>query len=306
MNINSFKLFCDVVRCHSFSQGARLNGITQSAASQAINHLEREFGAQLIDRRRRPFNLTAEGELCYEGLCDILHRYETIKAGIGSLRSTVSGLVRVAAIYSVGLHNMNRAMQTFMTLHPRAKVRLEYLLPGKIYEAVLNDEVDIGVVSYPTEGRGLSVIPLRDERMVLVCHPEHHLARRPAVSPEDLDGEDFVAFDRELAICKELDRCFRVRKVVVRKVMEFDNIETIKQAVEIGAGLSILPEPTVQREVESGTLASVPLADCDLKRPIGIIHRQRKVFTPALTRFIEVLRGDAGRNARDPAGRSGT
>jgi DNA-binding transcriptional LysR family regulator len=301
VNLTKCKLFCDIVRCRSFTEAASLNGITQSAASQAVHQLEQEFEAQLIDRTKRPFMLTAEGEICYEALSEILARYETTRADIKSLRQNISGEVRVAAIYSVGLHDMGATMQHFMARFPKAKVKLEYQLPHKVYEAVLHGTVDLGILSYPRETREISVIPLRLESMALVCHPDHHLAGRRAVMAEQLDGEDFIAFDRELPICKELDRYFRDNRVSVRKVMEFDNVETIKQAVEIGAGLSILPEPTIQNELTNGSLAVVRLVRCDLKRPIGVIHRYRKAFTPVLRRFIEAL-GERASNERIPQG----
>jgi DNA-binding transcriptional LysR family regulator len=180
-------------------------------------------------------------------------------------------------------------MQEFMRRYPKARVRLEYLHPGHVYEAVLNSEVDMGIVSYPTPTTEISVLPLRSERMVVVCPPKHHLARCEAVTAEHLEGADFIGFDRELTIRKEIDKFLRQRSVTIRMVMEFDNIETIKQAVQIGAGISILPEPTVRPEVQNGSLASVPLAAPELRRPIGIIHRQRKVFTPTMAKFVALL-----------------
>ncbi|HSW45087.1 MAG TPA: LysR family transcriptional regulator [Phycisphaerae bacterium] len=288
------KLFCDVVRCRSFSQAATLNGISQSAASQAVSQLEREAGAQFIDRTKRPFILTAEGEIFYAGLTDILHRHEAIEADIRSLRQDVSGLVRVAAIYSVGLHDMHSCMQAFMGKYPKARVRLQYLLPDRVCQAVLNEEVDLGIISYPTQTRDLAVIPLHSEPMVLVCHPEHHLVKRKGISLRQLQGENFIAFDRSLAICKELDRHLREQQVAVRKVMEFDNIETIKQAIEIGVGVSILPEPTVKKEVAAGVLVAIWIVDFRLDRPIGIIHRQRKTFAPVVKKFVEILQASTG------------
>lgn len=288
------RLFCDVVRCRSFSQAAALNNISQSASSQAVAQVEREVGIQLVDRSKRPFILTAEGEVYYNGFCDILARYDAIQADVRSLREEIAGLVRVAAIYSVGLHEMRACMHDFMSSYPKARVRLQYLLPDRVYEAVMSGEVDLGLVSYPSASRDLSVIPLRSETMVLVCHPQHHLADRQSVNLTDLQGENFIAFDRDLAICKELDRHLREHEVTVRKVMEFDNIETIKEAIEIGAGLSILPRPTIRREVSTGTLAAVMIADGKLERPIGIIHRQRKSITPVIRKFIDVLEATSG------------
>jgi DNA-binding transcriptional LysR family regulator len=290
MNLATVRVFCDVVRSRSFSRGAAINRISQSAASQAIHQLERHLNVQLIDRTKRPFLLTPEGELYYEGMREVLERFEAVEAQVRSLRKEIAGQVRVAAIYSVGLHDMSHAMQDFMRQYPKAKVRLEFLHPNKVYDAVLNEDVDLGIVSYPTPLRGLTVIPMRTETMVLVCSPGHRLANMRRVTINQLRGENFVGFDRDLMIRKELDRYLRENQVTVSMTMEFDNIETIKQAVEIGAGVSILPEPTVRKEIQTGTLVAVPLAIRKLRRPIGVIHRQRKMFTPTIVKLIEVLK----------------
>ncbi|MHC4179180.1 MAG: LysR family transcriptional regulator [Planctomycetota bacterium] len=289
MNIETLRVFCDVVHHQSFSRGAAVNDVSQSAATQSVHRLERHFGVQLIDRGKRPFVLTPEGQACYEGFREVLESYEAAEARVRSLRMEISGMVRVAAIYSVGLHDMSRCMQDFMLRYPKAKVRLEFLHPNGVHEAVLNAEVDLGIISYPIASPDIGVIPLRSERMVLVCRKEHRLASQSAVTAEQLQDEDFVGFDRDLSIRKEIDRYLRQRSVSVRMVMEFDNIETIKQAVEIGAGISLLPEPTVRHEGARGTLVAVRLITPELRRPLGIIHRQRKVFTPTVSKFVELL-----------------
>jgi DNA-binding transcriptional LysR family regulator len=290
MNIETIRIFCDVVQHQSFSRGAAANDVSQSAATQSVHRMEKHFGVQLVDRTKRPFVLTPEGQACYEGFREVLELYDAVEARVRSLRMEITGVVRLAAIYSVGLHDMSRCMQEFMRRYPKAKVRLEYQHPSRVYEAVLNSEVDLGIISYPTPTPELSVVPLRSERMVVVCNPSHPLAKHEAVTAEHLDGEDFVGFDRDLSIRKEVDRFLRQRSVNIHVVMEFDNIETIKQAVQIGAGVSILPEPTVRREAEAGTLAAIRLIAPELKRPIGIIHRSRKLFTPTAGKLIELLR----------------
>ncbi|MBN1394673.1 MAG: LysR family transcriptional regulator [Pirellulales bacterium] len=289
MNVATIRVFCDVVRNQSFSRGAKLNEVSQSAATQSVHRVEEHFGVQLIDRSKRPFVLTPEGQACYEGFREVLELYDSVEAQVHSLRSEISGLVRVAAIYSVGLHDMRSCMQQFMRDYPKAKVRLEYLRPNKVYDAVLGAEVDLGIISYPSPTPELSVIPLRSERMVVVCNPEHPLTRHQAVTAEHLQGIDFIAFDQDLSIRKEIDRYFRQRSINVHIAMEFDNIETIKEAVEIGAGVSILPEPTVCDDVEKGSLSIVRLIAPELHRPLGIIHRQRRVFTPTIAKFVEML-----------------
>jgi len=289
MNIETLRVFCDVVQHQSFSRGAKINEVSQSAATQSVHRVEQHFAAQLVDRSKRPFVLTPEGQAAYEGFREVLELYDSVEARVRSLRMEISGLVRVAAIYSVGLHEMSRCMQDFMRRYPKAKVRLEYLRPNKVYDAVLNAEVDLGIVSYPTASPDLNVIPLRSEKMVVVCPPGHPLAIHKAVTAEHLQGLDFVGFDRDLSIRKEIDRHLRQRAVGIRVAMEFDNIETIKQAVQIGAGISILPEPTVRDEVRGKSLVAIRLIAPEMRRPIGIIHRQRKVFTPTTAKFVELL-----------------
>ena len=289
MHLETLRLYCDVVRLRSFSRGAEQNFVSQSAASQSVQQLETQLGVVLIDRTKRPFVITREGEAFYAAARGILESWEKAKTEVAAVKARVDGTVRVAAIYSVGLHDMSRPMQQFMSLYPAARVQLECLHPHKVVEAVLTGEADIGVMSYPPADRALSVVPLREEPMALVCHPNHRLGRRRVVMPADLAGEAFVAFDAGLTIRKAIDRALRQHNVRVNIVMEFDNIETIKQAIIIAAGISILPRHTVQKEASIKTLAAVHVAMPDLVRPVGIVHRRQKPLTPTAERFVQML-----------------
>jgi DNA-binding transcriptional LysR family regulator len=302
VHLETLRLYCDVVRLRSFSRGADLNFVSQSAASQAVQLLERDLGVTLLDRSKRPFGVTPAGQTLYAACRTLLEGWARARAEVGAVEASVDGTVRVAAIYSVGLHDMSHHLQRFMSLYPKARVQLECLHPHKVVEAVMSDTADVGVMSYPPAGRGLTVVPLRAEPMAFVCHPNHRLARRRLVMPADLQGERFVAFDRELTIRRAIDRAFRQHDVRVDPVMEFDNIETIKQAIMIAAGVSLLPRHTVEKEAGVRTLAVVPFGLPDLVRPVGIIHRRHKQLSPAVSRFIDLLReANAGEAAGRPA-----
>jgi DNA-binding transcriptional LysR family regulator len=290
VHLETLRLYCDVVRLRSFSRGADQNFVSQSAASQAVQQLETQLGVALIDRTKRPFVVTREGGTFYEAARGILDAWEKAKAEVGAVKARVAGTVRVAAIYSVGLHDMSRPMQQFRSQYPEALVQLECLHPHKVVEAVLSGEADLGIMSYPPADRALSVVPLREEPMVLVCHPNHRFARRRVVMPPELAGEAFVAFDAGLTIRKAIDRALRQHNVRVNIVMEFDNIETIKQAISIAAGVSILPRHTVQKEASIRTLATVDVAMPDLVRPVAIVHRRHKALTPTAERFVQMLK----------------
>jgi len=303
VTLETLRLYCYVVRLGSFSRGALANEISQSGASQAVHQLEEDLNVLLLDRTKRPFAITPEGQAFYEACRALLQGFEKAKAEITSAQSRISETVRVAAIYSVGLHTMNPYIQSFTALYPQAKVKLECLHPHKVVEGVLNDEADLGIMSYPPKTRALTVLPWHSETMVFVCHPRHPLARRKTILPKDLHGEKFVAFDADLSIRKDIDRFLKQHGVKVNTVMEFDNIETIKQAIAIAAGVSILPIPTVAKEVGLGTLASVRLGPRTLLRPIGIIYRRQKPLSPTLVRFIEILRENHAGADRKQSGR---
>ena len=214
-----------------------------------VLHLEEDLGVKLIDRSKRPFVLTPEGQVYYDGCRRLVQKFNALEEEVKTLHEEVAGRVSVASIYSVGLSHMSRFVQDFMRQHPKANVRLQYQHPDRVYELVRNDGVDLGLVSYPRDSRTVRAIPWRDEPMVFVCAPEHPLADHSTVALNQLDGEAFIGFDENLRIRMEVDKALASQGVSVRHVMDFDNTETIKRAIEINAGISLLPEPTVAREV---------------------------------------------------------
>jgi DNA-binding transcriptional LysR family regulator len=297
VNLKSLKVFCDIVARRSFSRAAEDNGISQSGASQVVSQLESRLGVQLIERTKRPLVPTREGQVFYDGCRKLIARYEALEDEVRTLHEDVAGRVRVAAIYSVGLHHMSRYVQEFMTRHPKANVRLEYLHPERVLELVEQGQADIGIVSYPRSTRAIEAEPWREEPLVLACAPTSPFADRVQVSLAELDGQRMVTFDPDLVIRHEIDRVMAAHDAEADVVMEFDNIETIKRAVEIDAGVALLPEPTLGRELAAGTLCAVRLAGDELVRPLGIIHARGKPLGPTAKRFIDLLRD----HARDTA-----
>lgn len=282
------QLFRDIATERSVSRGAARLGVSQSAASQHLQELERQLGVELLDRSQRPVALTAAGRLYLDYCRDVLRRHGEFEAALAELKAEVEGLVRVAAIYSVGLGQMAELQGEFLERYPRARLQVEYLRPEKVYAAVQADRADLGLVSYPASSRELAVLPWREERMVVAASPGHPLARRRVVRPADLDGLDFVTFDPDLPIRQAIDRYLLDQGIEVKVAMHFDNIEMVKQAVALGVGVSILPDPMVAQDVAEGRLRAIPLR-VPLVRPIGIVHQRRKRFPRAAKQFLELL-----------------
>jgi DNA-binding transcriptional LysR family regulator len=133
-------------------------------------------------------------------------------------------------------------------------------------------------------------LPWREEEMVLACAPGHPLVAKRRIRASALSGQKYVAFDKDLVIRKQVDRFLKEHGAAVEVVLEFDNIENIKDAIEINAGVALLPFPALKREIETGTLAAVPLSDGRLVRPLGIIHRRNPRPGASALAFIELLR----------------
>jgi LysR family transcriptional regulator, transcriptional activator of the cysJI operon len=293
MHIETLKVFCDLADSRSFSKTAEKHMLSQSAISQQLAQLELAHKCQLITRKKRPIELTPPGQVFYKGAKEILERYEQLKDEVHAIQSETDHRINVAAIFSIGMHSLTEYVKKFMVSYPHVNVHIEYFRADKIYELLLNGEVDIGLVAVPKKDRRLEVYDFEEEPLVLVCSPRHPLAKESEIDIHKLQFERFIAFEREVPTRVWIDGILLRYNTVVRPVMEFDNTETIKRAVEINAGVSILPETVVVQEVAGGTLKTVPFSNERFIRPTGILVRKGKIFSQAGRYLIELLRRQA-------------
>jgi DNA-binding transcriptional LysR family regulator len=290
VHIETLKVFCDVVETGSFSAAASQNFITQSAVSQQLRTLESKYHCKLLERGRSGAKPTPAGEILYRTSREILEKYREIETQLQESGKVVSGALRVAIVYSVGLHELPPYMKEYLRDFPQVNVHLEYSRPNKIYDDAIAGRIDLGIVAYPAKHPQVTVIPFREDRLVVVCPPNHPFSTLKKVTLSKLDGQAFVAYERDIATRKAIDQLLKDRNITVQYAGEYDNIETIKRAVEIGQGITIVPLASVQHELEHGTLRVVHLSDETLLRPLGIIHKRGRHLSPAAVRFIEVLR----------------
>jgi DNA-binding transcriptional LysR family regulator len=293
MHIESLKIFCDLVELESFSKTAEKHLLSQSAVSQQLAQLELAHKIQLLDRKKRPMALTAAGRLFYDACKDIIGRYERLKSELNTLQKPSAGRINVVAIYSTGMHILPDYVKRFMVKYPDVNVHIEYMSSSQIYELVLSGEADIGLVAVPRRDKRLEVYDFIDEPLVLVCSPSHLLARESQIDIHKVQFERFIAFEKDTPTRRWIDNILQRYNITVRPVMEFDNVETIKRAVEINAGISILPENTVVQEVSSKTIKAIPFSNERFIRPTGIITLKGKISGQAVRYFIELLRRKA-------------
>jgi DNA-binding transcriptional LysR family regulator len=289
VQLGALKVFCDVVETRSFSRAARLNRITQSAVSQAIRGLESRFERRLLDRTPRAVRPTAAGEKLYEGARDVLARFAAVEAELREQEGRTAGAVTLASITSVGIHELQAYLREMLRLHPGVRVKLVYRTSDQVQEDVLQGDADVGLVAYPRARRELEMIRFGEDRLVLVAAPGHPLARQPRVPLAALDRQPYVAFEKGVPTRAALDALLHRHGAAPKVVMELDNVETLKAAVEVGLGVSILPQASVDAEVGAGTLVQIAIADGTFTRPLALLVRRGRTPTRAAAALLDVL-----------------
>ncbi len=290
MQIESLKMFCDLAETESFTKAAQINEVTQSAVSQQISSLEKTFKSLLIERSKKKFRLTREGQVLYDYSKQIIQTYEGLQSKLQEIKDIISGTIRVTTIYSIGLHDLPPYIKRFLKSYPTVNVHVEYRRANQVYEDVASNVVDLGLVAYPSKDAKLEIIPLRKDPMVLICHPQHPFAKLKSMKLKNIAGQKFIGFEPDIPTRKALDKILKDNNVEVQHVMEFDNVETVKRAVEINAGIAIVPQATVVQEVAKQTLSSVMFEDGDFYRPLAALHKKNKVLSPAMKQFIAILK----------------
>lgn len=290
MQIETLKMFCDLVETESFTKAAKVNEVTQSAVSQQIHALEKKFGSKLVERSKKVFRLTREGEVLYDFAKRIYQTYCELQNKMQEIKDIISGTIRVTTIYSIGLHDLPPYIKRFLRMYPTVHVHVEYRRANQVYEDVLSNVVDLGLVAFPARDSRLEIVHLRKDPLVVICHPDHPFAKDRSIKLKALAGQKFIGFEADIPTRKALDKFFREHGLSVDYVMEFDNVETVKRAVEIEAGISVVPLVTVREEVAKHSLAAIPFEDVDLFRPLAVIYKRNKVLSPAMRQFINVLK----------------
>jgi DNA-binding transcriptional LysR family regulator len=290
MQIDSLKVYCDLAETESFTKAAQVNNVTQSAVSQQISSLERQFNSLLIERSKKKFRLTREGQVLYAYSKQIIQTYDSLQNRLQEIKDIISGTIRVATIYSIGLHDLPPYLKKFLKTYPTVNVHVEYRRANQVYEDVMGNVVDLGLVAYPARDSKLELVPLRKDNLVLICHPSHPLAKSKSIKRSQLAGRKFVSFEPDIPTRKAIDKVLKDHNVSVEIVMEFDNIETVKRAVEIDAGISLVPQGTILQEVAKQTLAEVRIEGVDMVRPLAAVYKKNKVLSPAMKQFLAILK----------------
>src|SRR6059058_4850388 len=206
MQIESLKVFCDLADTESFTKAAQINQVTQSAVSQQISALERLFKSLLIERSKKKFRLTREGQVLYDYSKQVIATYEALHSKLQEIKDIISGTIRIATIYSIGLHDLPPYLKKFLKAYPTVNVHVEYRRSNQVYEDVLSNVVDLGLVAYPFRDPKLELVPLHKDMLVLICHPQHPFAKTKTIKLKDLTAQKFISFEPDIPTRRAIDK----------------------------------------------------------------------------------------------------
>ncbi|HAT71761.1 MAG TPA: LysR family transcriptional regulator [Elusimicrobia bacterium] len=291
MNIETLKVFKDLSDTGSFSKTAELNYVSQSAVSQQIKKLERILKCKLYHRQAGKILLTPCGDKFYEASRKISGIYDVALKGIRSLGTErPAGEIKISTIYSAGIYIIQNYIRQFLAKNPGTKISVEYRQFSQIYSDITSGRSDFGFMACPyRKSPGLSMLPVAKDEMVLITGSSSPLVGRKTLGVKELDGLEFIFFDRVFPSRRYIDAFLRKHGVKVRVKMELDNIETIKTAVASGAGVSILPRSAVREDENGISLHVLRIGDAQFLRPIYLIYNKARKLSPAARNFMGIF-----------------
>ena len=289
------RVFCEVVERQSFTLAAEHLFTTQPALSVHMRSLEQFFGTRLLYREGRRSLPTEAGAAVYRYARGVLHETEQVRALISELRDAQTGRIAIGATPTVGSYVLPQLISRFKQRNSRADLMLRVAPAATVRDETLAGQHDFALVEAGPLPEGLTAEPLRREELVVVAHPDHPLAARPAVSWADVRGQPFVLGPPGAAARALLERQIAGDGADGWQiVLELEQAEAIKRAVQAGMGLAMLFRCEVAQELGLGLLREVRVPPRGLAHDFVLVYRRHKYFSPMAARLLDFLRLAAG------------
>jgi DNA-binding transcriptional LysR family regulator len=288
LDFGQVEAFAQVAQHHSFSKAAEALGLTQPSITARIQALERELGEELFERGGRGVRLTDAGHVFLPYVERLLQTLQESRDAVEEVRNAQLGSLRLGSAITISTYVLPGILNKFRKGHPGVEVIIRTGRSEQVYNMLLSDEVQVGLVRSLANPE-LETIPLYDDEIVLVAHPDHPFAgRTPTVA--EAATEPIVLFDRGSSYYGLINNFFRQAGVIPNVAMELDSLEATKRMVEEGLGIALVPSVTIQRELSAGTLVQIQLKDAEpLRRPISLVYRRNRKRSRTGQAFIETV-----------------
>ena len=268
--------FLAVARLGNMSQAAAALGLTQPTVAARIDALEQEMAQTLFVRSGRGMQLTDAGRLLRPYAERALRHVDDARRAVLDLRWARAGRLALGAVPVVSTYVLPQILKRFMRAHPGVEVAVMTGHPEQVLAMLLADQIQVGLVPALEHPEVVEAVPLLNDELVLVCAPQHPFASRPSVRLADVGRERFVVFDRTSTYFELGQSIGRQRpgQATPRSLIEVDNAEAVKKMVEEGLGIALVPRVAARRELGTGLLREVAIADAPcIRRTVEVIRR---------------------------------
>ena len=286
MNLNQVQIFCAVAKHLSFSMAAEELFITQPAVSQQVKGLERQLNVKLFERVGHKLFLTEAGEAALSHCQAMLTAKAEMDQTLATLRGSGRGRLALGANTTGGMYVAPAIMRAFRDLSPEIEATLQIETTNRILERVMQNMIDVAIVTGPVEDRRFTIRDLYEDEVHLIVSPSHPFAGRASVSPAEVAAEDFAVPEPGSRTRMLIESAFHNQGHRLRVTMQLPGTEAVKKAVEANLGVAMVSRYAISREVALGVLARVPIEGLVIERPIHILHRKGKHLSPLVRRFL--------------------
>lgn len=295
MDLGQLETFLAVADERSFSRAAVRLRRTQPAVSQVIRKLEESLGETLFDRAARDGSLTAAGQLLRDYAVRLMALRREATAALGELKSLERGSLHLAANEYTCMYLLP-AIDAFRQEYPNISVTVQRMLASRIPDELVLRSFEFGMISFRTDPAQFRSIAVYADTLALIANPGHPLARAGRVSITDLGKENFIAHNVASPLRRRVIETFQRYRTPLNMAIELPTIEAIKRFVAMGNGVALVPNLTVARELETGELVAVTVAELELKRILRLVHRRHGTLSYAARAFLQTIRSMARRN----------
>ena len=288
MDVRSLEVFLSVAKHLNFTRAGEEVNLSQPSVSVRISQLESELGVKLFEQLGKRVGLTEAGSLLVPHARRVITAIEDAKHAIYELQGLERGSLRIGASTTPGMYLIPQIIARFKLRHPKIEVHLGIKDTKQVEEGVIRNEYDFGFVGGHLLGDQVDVLPWMTDQLLLVVAPTHRLARKKAVKPEDLRQEKFILRELGSATRATIVSNLKRSNLTVDTVMEMENPESVKKAVQSALGIAFISKYAVDNELKARSLVAVRVRGLDICRELKIVYRKDKHVSRAAQTFISM------------------
>ncbi|UOE74734.1 LysR family transcriptional regulator [Parageobacillus thermoglucosidasius] len=289
MNIDYLQTFREVAKWNSFTKAGEMLGYAQSSVTTQIKKLEEEFGVVLFERWGGKIKLTQAGVQLLEYANKIISLLEEAKQNL-SEQMELAGTLSIGTIESIAGFYLPPYLQAFKNKHPKVNLLLQQGICKDLLKGIKEGKYDLAIIlAQKQEDPDLNFITIKEEQLVLVAKPDHHLVQFSNVSIKDLSGEKLIITEQRCSYREIIENLYRSHAIRLEYSIELESIEAIKRCVSYGLGIAFLPLMTVDEEIKKEELAYIPLSYPEIKVYLQLVYHKKKWISQSMQRLINLL-----------------